>query len=560
MNNTKNALLFGGVSMILLTVVAISFAYFSPMILSDNSYSISGTVDSSDKPDITLTDTNTGVTIANKYPMKESVALATVTPYNFTVTNNSTTKPVKFDIIMETMYNNGASDLEDTLVRTSFGPLVGYGREVTPTTTGYKKAYVIKTDYLEANASKTYDLRVWIDESADNSNATNKNWTGKIVVSATSRKITAEDTIAALGITPNTVDTPNFNSTAPYDVQGVFEIDDDYGPSYYYRGNITDNYVKFGKYPSNYVKYKYVSEGKTYDFPSLDLCEKKGGTGNCTTDSTLANEDMYWRIIRINGDGSMRIIYDGTSIHTNGEISTDRVAFSNASWEYEFQDAKLVGYMFDGASNFQSTSKAQAQTNTVNSNIKNIIDTWYEKVFLDSSYEKYISDVIFCNDRGTSTNANTWDSNDTTLGYAKNITFYSGYNRVISKIGYNNSITPSLICAQKNDAFTVDDTIKGNGNLTYPVGLITEDDAIVSGLTTSQCLNNYLRKGVNYWTMTPYQFYYYAYVYGINLDSGTARYSVSSKNNSVAPVINLSAEAAKLLIGDGTAEDPYRFE
>ena len=44
---------------------------------------------------------------------------------------------------------------------------------------------------------------------------------------------------------------------------------DAYGDSYYYRGNVTNNYVKFA--------------------------------------------DKYWRIVRINGDGTVRVIYDGTS-------------------------------------------------------------------------------------------------------------------------------------------------------------------------------------------------------------------------------------------------------
>ena len=45
--------------------------------------------------------------------------------------------------------------------------------------------------------------------------------------------------------------------------------------SYYYRGAVDNNWVKFGK------------------------------------DST--GKDIYWRIIRINGDGSIRMIYSGTT-------------------------------------------------------------------------------------------------------------------------------------------------------------------------------------------------------------------------------------------------------
>ena len=62
--------------------------------------------------------------------------------------------------------------------------------------------------------------------------------------------------------------------------EGIWETQDDYGTTYYFRGAAQNNYVKFAGY--------------------------------------------YWRIIRINGDGSLRLIYDGTSAHANGEISIDR--------------------------------------------------------------------------------------------------------------------------------------------------------------------------------------------------------------------------------------------
>ncbi len=61
---------------------------------------------------------------------------------------------------------------------------------------------------------------------------------------------------------------------------GVFAMKDDYGMSYYYRGAVTNNYVKFANF--------------------------------------------YWRIIRINGDGSVRIRYDGTYGHANGDNNPDR--------------------------------------------------------------------------------------------------------------------------------------------------------------------------------------------------------------------------------------------
>ena len=76
---------------------------------------------------------------------------------------------------------------------------------------------------------------------------------------------------------------------------------DAYGDSYYYRGNVTNNYVLFA--------------GK------------------------------YWRIIRYNGDGTVRIIYDGTSAHVNGESSKDR-EIGISPFNEKNDDNAYVGYMY----------------------------------------------------------------------------------------------------------------------------------------------------------------------------------------------------------------------
>ena len=80
----------------------------------------------------------------------------------------------------------------------------------------------------------------------------------------------AKDTIEKLGLSANE-GTPNFGNDATTD-EGIYSAQDDYGTSYYFRGAVENNYVKFA--------------------------------------------NKYWRIIRINGDGTIRLIYDGTSTMT----------------------------------------------------------------------------------------------------------------------------------------------------------------------------------------------------------------------------------------------------
>jgi len=61
--------------------------------------------------------------------------------------------------------------------------------------------------------------------------------------------------------------------------------------------------------------------------------------------------NKYWRIIRVNGDGTVRMIYDGTSKHKDGESSDDRRVATNA-FNTRYDDNARVGYMYGNADNY----------------------------------------------------------------------------------------------------------------------------------------------------------------------------------------------------------------
>ncbi len=302
--------------------------------------------------------------------------------------------------------------------------------------------------------------------------------------------------------------------------EGVFEMEDDYGTSYYYRGAVTNNYVKFAGF--------------------------------------------YWRIIRVNGDGSLRIIYDGTQAYANGTSNTGRFIKTGQTYNTNSNDNKYVGWMYGPSGTTASTSKAQAQTNTADSPIKGVVDAWYKTNIADKGYGNAVSDTLFCNDRSTPGKTSTGWSSDTGLGYG---TQYTAYGATARTGVWNSSTTPSaptFRCAQKNDAFTVNDTSKGNGALTYPVGLITADEIVSAGsgkyLTTNTSYYLY-RPEYWYWSLSPFfmRTSGSAYIFGVNssgnLGNANAGYSVGG---AIAPVINLSADYTSTLIGEGTMENPYQ--
>ena len=270
---------------------------------------------------------------------------------------------------------------------------------------------------------------------------------------------------------------------------------DDYGTSYYYRGNVTNNYVKF--------------------------------------------DDYYWRIIRINGDGSLRLIYDGTTAHANGESSTDRRVDVSA-FNSSYNDNAYVGYMYGtvGASTYEET-----HANITNSTIKGRVDSWYETNLLGTEYEQYIADTLFCNDR-------SFNSYNSGTGIGASVTYYRWYSS-------SNGIR--LTCANQNDRFTVNDEVIGNGDLTYPIGLINTDEVYLAGGYSTSNSGYYLYTGNYYWTMSPTYFLGgRAYVRGVGSTGGAYGSNYVNFSGGVRPVINLKADSLKS--GDGTATNPYMVE
>ncbi len=244
---------------------------------------------------------------------------------------------------------------------------------------------------------------------------------------------TAEETLELLNIKKSTSNPTSFAnpSTTNETANGLFSMQDDYGTSYYYRGTAPNNYIKFGK--------------------------------------NASGQDMWWRIIRFNGDGSIRMLYDGTGSEGTNTY-TRSFALSSQVWNTSYTDAKYVGWMFGGANGSASTSKEQAQRNETDSSIKTKVDEWYKKNIIDTGYGNYVADSIFCNDRSI-----PGTSSDTGLGYGSAKTVYGAYVREGFSVS---NPQPQLICPQENDKFTVKEESGGNGALTYPVGLITADEPI----------------------------------------------------------------------------------
>ena len=305
---------------------------------------------------------------------------------------------------------------------------------------------------------------------------------------------------------------PTVNEDGTVEVTGIEDTEslvctapDDYGTSYYFRGAVDNNYVKFAGY--------------------------------------------YWRILRVNGDGSIRMIYAGdadvidalpnkTEVLANGynDANTDYTQIGTSAYNSSRNDNAYVGYMYGttGASTYEET-----HANINNSTIKTRVDTWYEENIKDTEYEQYISDTLFCNDR-------SFNSSNSGTGVGTSETHYRGY-----------SGNKTLKCSQQNDRFTANDEVIGNGSLTYPVGLLTRDEAYLAGGYSLSNSGYYLYTGNWYWTLSPNYFHSYytgANEFGLRSD-GIASNGWVTNTYGVRPVLNL--KSGSLTKGSGTALDPY---
>lgn len=377
---------------------------------------------------------------------------------------------------------------------------------------------------------------------------------------------------------------------------GLYSMVDDNGTSYYYRGNVKNNYVSFAGY--------------------------------------------IWRIIRENGNGTVRMIYSGKSTSAAGEAASIGITqfdskyldptyvgykysenftlntTGNASVEYKnFSENRIYyygqSYTFDNTtkrfkltgntisgkwkdiytkvlSSYPYTCYSTSATgtcavmvknldyindytanvhllsysskdynstllNTTDTLLKTTVDNWYAANILNKKdansklYSSYLSDEVFCNDRSVASGSGYLLSPTTT---------YGAYNRLIQKK------EPTLKCKQVSDRFSVS-TTKGNGSLKYPIGLITIDEAaLAGGLYNAVNTQYYLYTGQTYWTLSP-AYFYSPYIsargWYVNESGDLKPWYYASPSYGARPVINLSSNVL-IAGGNGTASRPYTLK
>mgnify|MGYP007076247320 CR=1 FL=1 len=610
--NRVGILIFIGVLLVVTIIIGISYAYFFNIEIKNNN-TISGnintkyyTFESSGNSTLSLTINQSDLDMANASNDYSSFVSGNGGNINVSLNTNGLKKVYcSYDLVYvpSTAYtpSSGATNAglkEFTLSGTSdkgnsFSEIDVSGSSEVTLISGIKIS--TDTNILEkwSFTAKYYNLDVIQD------NVVGKTFKGNIKVANTDCSFsnpndslggdyvllkstgsvslnTAKNKIVKKGI-------PDFSTTATTN-EGMYSAKDDLGTSYYFRGAVDNNWVQFGSIVAGKCQYKYSDTHymDVYSYEPAGLvttkdeclstqvcynstdavvglneteCNNFGGNFSGMAEWVENEKNLYWRIIRVNGDGSIRMIYTGTTApkeSTKVVMTGTGTQINEKTYPFNVSKdkAEYVGYMY---------TLGQQHGTSQSSYIKTCLEDWYKTTSLetDSATKELVSqDQIFCNDRSASTSDVTYSNTNYTTLPSWNSTgtqyYYGAYGRLYK------SKSPVLTCTTASDKFTSKKSSIGNKALDYPVGLITADEiAMAGGVYETSNSTYYLYTNQMYWSGSPGTFGSSGNANGFKVDfSGylnnyTVFYDIGAR-----PVVSLSSKAK--LSGSGTYNDVYR--
>ena len=615
----KNKLkIFSSLLIIVLLIMGVSFAIFQNFARQSGTNNLGATNCFS----VTFEGVNNAINLANDYPIPDSEGLER-SPYTFKVTNNCN-QYLSLSIGVETL---STSEIPSNLIK---GVIVKNG--VIPTSASILSsgktmkaqnggtAYELLTDGLGAKASKTYDLRLWFDESMTKEQGASKKYQGKVIVGA-SADIEKPRNLGETILANNTVQTP---LTTPGQEVSAYTKDDitdtstasasstyqayyiTYGTGYEANGtkfNLTGAAVTSDTYANSYSSLvgKYLPNNSlsnagsntagtmktttnlsgvyyVVSATSSSFTYKRITSNKNTTEALLASvEDDYgisyyfrgavknnyvqfankcWRIVRIVGDGSVKLV-----LHNDNTAGTaNPCASSNNSDEAAFAHYDGSTYTSEFNINYKDNAYVGFMYGTVGASDYASTHANINKSTILKNLETWYTNNLASYE---SILADTiWCNDKSTvsggLGYGTNETDYAAYNRLVS------TKQPTLICPKDNNGrklskFTVDDTTNGNGNLTYKIGLLTADEIAFAGSVSGyyNC-STYLQEntGKNFWWSLSPYFFRGSTVQVWIVYLGYLSNSRVSSGYGLRPVISLISSTN--VTGDGTSENPYK--
>ena len=257
-------------------------------------------------------------------------------------------------------------------------------------------------------------------------------------------------------------------------------------------------------------RYTDTSGSFTYVYRGIDI------------DNYVEFAGTTWRILRIQADGTVKLIKE------------DFLNFESDKVDYDEDEFKLVAYNSEDLGDNSSYD---------GSNIKSYVEEWYNAEMM--SYDSKIVTNKYCSDR-------TEDENSL---------MYQVYH--IQKVyGIGNRLS-CVDCDGESDPrydegeyiFKPSVSCRAEDEVSAKVALITADEYVLAGGSINDT-NNFLVKGYPWWTMSPFGIYHGSA--RVNLIDFSGSYADDAVNLgwAVRPVITLKANTT-VASGDGKHDTPY---
>ena len=543
------------VASLLVVVLSVTLAYFTAQIIGKGK---DVSVTSADLK-IIFTDSDGSISGSNIEPGKWNVTKT------FTIENKSN-ETYKYNIVIQNLVNTFVTEgyLQYKITSTNNGYNMTEFKDVPKSETATDKILAYSAS-IDVGVTQTYTVQFIYknDEEVDQSEDMGKKLSGKLFITeGTKEPVTLLSQILNDNPTRSTRSSNNngtndfatpltttttgtlFTSTESIAGGTPKEV-------YYYAGNTTNNWLKFGTFASDGPIRGYYSTTSTSlykEYTTLDECNSASSYNTNCSYAWRKGDQMYWRIIRTNHDGSIRLLYSGTNPDTT-EGHLGKSAFNTS-----YNSPKYVGYKYG-----EDTSLDTIRNNTTDSTIKTYVDNWYKNNLIN--YTKYLStSAVYCNDRSEGTGQ--------TYNYASSpsskFNFAPYYRMDWDTDGAK--ANPSYNCTDIRDAFSVDNT---SAKLTYPVSLMTADEIAFAGGVANKNMNRpyawFISNSVGtqvsayWWSLSPFSWDgSHAFVWrwdSVYADNLSVRVGDPI---AVRPVISLKS-CIKYGAGNGSAETPYEI-
>ena len=489
---------------LLVVVLSVSLAYFTAQIIGKGK-DVSVT---SASLQIVFTDSDGALTETDIEPGWQKTK-------TFTIKNDTKTE-YKYNIVIKDLLNTFVTNgyLQYKITSTNNGYNMTEFKDI-PKSSAPKDTILAYSVVIPNGVTQSYtiEFKYANDESVDQSEDMGKKLSGTLFIT----EGTEQPTLLSQILNDNpTISTRSNNNDGINDfampltttttgtlftsTENITGITDSPKEVYYYAGNTTNNWVKFA--------------------------------------------GLYWRIIRTNHDGSIRLLYVGTSHDTtSGNIG-------ESEFNTSYDSPKYVGYKYG-----EDTSLDTIRNNTTNSTIKTFIDSWYQNNLTD--YTKYLStSAVYCNDRSLGTGQT----------YSASSRFNFAPNYRMDRVTGGTSANPSYNCSDVRDAFSVDNT---SAKLDYPVSLMTADEIAFAGGVAFKKMNTPYpwfisnsagsQVSTSWWSLSPIDWDgSYGSVWNWGSDPAGLGSNVVVNSDAVRPAISLKS-CIKYSTGDGTSESPYEI-